>query len=99
MSKKLKLRVEKLDRELKKIRQALYEDRPDKVVVTHLNPKDAIYITHQQAKYMSDGDCWILGHSDDGWLLVGNGQVDADAEGNGVWVDAAGQEHYGPSGS
>lgn len=59
----------------------------------------SIYVTQQQAKYMSDGDCWILGFDrSNSWLFVGNGQVDPYAEGNGVWVDAAGQEHYGPTG-
>lgn len=60
---------------------------------------EPIYVTMGQAKSMSDGDTWIMAASDDGWLLIGNGSVPHDEEGNGVWHDAAGDEHDGPVGS
>lgn len=60
---------------------------------------EPIYVTADQAKSMSDGDTWIMAASDDGWLLIGNGSVPHDEEGNGVWHDARGDEHDGPVGS
>ena len=45
---------------------------------------------------MSHGDtCWIIEADDKGWLLVGNGSVPADEEGNGVWLDPEGKWQYG----
>ncbi len=58
-------------------------------------------LTPEQVGYMFDA-CESIGalrqviyaYDSEGWILVGN---DQSSEGDGVWVDQAGQEHHGPS--
>jgi len=72
--------------------------------------KDAqVYLTKGQCEYIAgtdhEGDRVLLDPIDtvitmvstDGWIFVEQAECVGE-EGSGVWVDAAGREHFGPTG-
>lgn len=69
---------------------------------------DAVYLTGQQCRYLHlgpsadgkiepQGDLCITDKDDKGWIFVEQASTVGN-EGSGVWVDALGTEHHGPTG-
>lgn len=58
-----------------------------------------IYLTDKQCQYLENQntDQVISMTSDDGWIFV-EAAANVGEEGSGVWVDANGEDHFGPTG-
>jgi hypothetical protein len=60
---------------------------------------EAIPVSADQAKSMSDGGGWLIGYDrSNGWLFIGNLGSPPSEEGNGCWHDVKGDEQHGSVG-